>query len=343
MGPLMISPPLVPYNKKFTTISDQIKRLEERGMSIDDKRMAAFWLYRVGYYRLSGYWYELREQDGTIPGSHRKDDFKPDSKFNDVVDLYLFDENLRILILKALSPIEVAFRAQIMYVLVRVNDKAYLDISFFQRNFTQPIQGQTKSQYNNWLEKIESSVERSKNEPFLEHFLKKYCHPPGSTWWKALPLWIMVDCWDFGTLSKCCSGLETRWCTQVAKKFSSIPVPILKSWIYTLNTARNFSAHHSRIWNRWWNVAIPKMPSNKEMKGLFAHIAAIYQTDKRIQRSTYMVLAIIKYFLLWSIEDKGISWSLEIKSLLNKFPHAFGGPNKLGFPENWEKEPLWNL
>ena len=343
MESLMTSPPLVPYNKQFTTINDQIKRLETRGMSFEDRKIAMLWLQRVGYYRLSGYWYELRERDNTTPKPHRKDNFKPGSNFSDAVNLYLFDENLRILMLKAFSPIEVALRARTMHVLANANDKAYLDTAFFDTRFTQLKQGQTKSQYDNWLKKIESSIERSKNEPFLEHFLNKYCHPSGSTWWTALPLWIMVDCWDFGILSKCCSGLEMRWCAYVARKFGSIPVPRLKSWMYTLNTARNFAAHHCRIWNRWWNVAIPQMPSNKEMKGLFAHIAAIYQTDTRIQRSTYMVLAIIKYFLIWTVRDSGRSWALETKALLDKFPSAFGGPQKLGFPVNWEQEPLWNL
>ena len=341
----MPSPPIVPYSKQFTTINDQIKRLEARGMSINDKRIAALWLKKVGYYRLSGYWYELREEDNTTSGATRTDAFKPGSYFSDVINLYLFDAKLRALILQAVSPIEIACRAQIMYTLAGVNDKAYLDTSFFQSKFTQPKQGQTNSQYDIWLEKIETSVVRSKNEQFLEHFLKKYCLPNDPNWWKTLPLWMIVDCWDFGILSKCYSSLEMKWRTQVAQNFGSTPVSILKSWMYTLNIARNSAAHHSRTWNRWWNVAIPRIPSNKDnkdMKGLFAHISAIYQTDKRIQRSTYMVLAIIKYFLLWSVKDKGRSWSLELKALLNKFPSAFGGPPKLGFPVNWEKEPLWN-
>lgn len=56
-----------------------------------------------------------------------------------------------------------------------------------------------------------------------------------------------------------------------------------------------------------------------------------------------MVLAIMKYFLIWTVEDKGKSWGLKIKALLDKFPSVYGDPSKLGFPENWEKEPLWSL
>jgi abortive infection bacteriophage resistance protein len=339
----MTLPPPVPYNKQFTTIEDQIKRLEYRGMSIDNKKIAARWLKRVGYYRLSGYWYELREQDCSTPTAPRRDDFKSGSMFKDIIRLYLFDEKLRLLMLQAISPIEVALRAQVMYVLSKKDAQAYLNTAFFQRNFTQPLSGRRESQYDAWLEKIKSSVERSKNEPFLEHFFKKYCREDDPDWWETLPLWMLVDCWDFGVLSKCCSGLKTPWCSQVTKHFGSIPVPIMTSWMYTLNLARNFAAHHCRIWNRWWNVAIPKIPPTNNMDGYFEHITALYQTNKRIQRSTYMVLAIMKYFLIWTVEDRGQGWGSEIKALLNKFPGAFGDPSKLGFPENWEKEPLWDL
>jgi hypothetical protein len=90
-------------------------------------------------------------------------------------------------------------------------------------------------------------------------------------------------------------------------------------------------------------VSIPKIPPINTMNGLFAHITTRFQTNKRLQRSTYMVLAIMKYFLIWTVEDKGKSWGLKIKALLDKFPSVYGDPSKLGFPENWEKEPLWSL
>jgi abortive infection bacteriophage resistance protein len=107
-------------------------------MSIDNKKMAALWLKKVGYYRLSGYWFELREQDCSTPTAPRKDVLKPDSTFRDVVKLYLFDESLRLLMLQAISPIEVALRAQIMHILSKTNPKAYLDTTFFKRKFSTP-------------------------------------------------------------------------------------------------------------------------------------------------------------------------------------------------------------
>jgi len=340
--------PPVPYNKPWTSIDAQIKKLVARGMSIDNKKMASRWLKKVGYYRLVGYWHELRELDTSTPNAPRKDSFTPGSNFNDVVKLYLFDEKLRLLMLQAISSLEIALRAQIMYELSKKHPQAYLDTKFFNNNFTSKQPGQ-KSKHDFWLEKIHSSVERSKSEPFLQHFLNKYCQPNDPNWWETLPFWMLVDCWDFGVLSKCCSGLKTAWCSKVAQHFGSLPGPVFASWVYMLNIARNFSAHHRRIWNRRWIVSSPmiKMLSSSAITGIpaqyFAHITANYIINNKIQKSTYMVLAIIKYFLIWTVKDQGRSWGLEIRALMSSFPTAFGDPSKLGFPQNWEAENLWSL
>ncbi|MDR2945173.1 MAG: Abi family protein [Candidatus Adiutrix sp.] len=82
----------VPYPKPFTDIAEQIERLEERGLAIDDRKTAEFWLKKVGYYRLSGYWYELRERDDSIALGSRKDTFKSGSALSEVIELYRFDE-----------------------------------------------------------------------------------------------------------------------------------------------------------------------------------------------------------------------------------------------------------
>ncbi len=340
MGYFMTSPP-VHYTKPSTTVDEQIERLKERGMLICDKRKTALWLRRVGYYRLSGYWYELRELDASAPTPHRTNNFKPGTRFSDVAALYLFDEQLRILMLKAISSIEVALRAHLVSILAPINPKAYLDKSFFNSNFTNIQNGQPIPQYYRWLEKIKSSVERSRKEPFVEHFFQKYCSAGDPNNWNSMPLWIMVDCWDFGLLSKCCSGLDLHYSSKIAKNYS-MPAPILVSWLYTLNTARNFAAHHSRVWNRWWNVAPPIMPSKNYMNGFFAHIHGAFKANPKIQKSTYMVLAIIKYFLTYTVEDRGQKWASEIKELLSQMPCAFGDSGKLGFPKNWSAEALWN-
>lgn len=48
------------YDKPWKGYEEQLELLMNRGMEVDDREGALDWLRRVGYYRLSGYWYPLR-------------------------------------------------------------------------------------------------------------------------------------------------------------------------------------------------------------------------------------------------------------------------------------------
>lgn len=64
---------------------------------------------RLGYYRLSGYWYPFRQFRDAGNGQTaelRRDDFMAGSRFGDLISLYVFDKKLRLLALDALERIE---------------------------------------------------------------------------------------------------------------------------------------------------------------------------------------------------------------------------------------------
>jgi abortive infection bacteriophage resistance protein len=70
------------YNKPFLGIDQQIVLLQERGMGITDPARAADYLKRIGYYRLSAYWYpfrrsSLRPDAAGKPQMVVEDDFRP--------------------------------------------------------------------------------------------------------------------------------------------------------------------------------------------------------------------------------------------------------------------------
>lgn len=43
--------------KKWYSFEEQLHLLEERGLKVQDKKRALAYLERIGYYRLSAYWY----------------------------------------------------------------------------------------------------------------------------------------------------------------------------------------------------------------------------------------------------------------------------------------------
>ena len=50
------------YPKSWKSYSDQLDQLIDRGMAVTDRARALDYLERIGYYRLSGYWFAFRER-----------------------------------------------------------------------------------------------------------------------------------------------------------------------------------------------------------------------------------------------------------------------------------------
>ena len=70
------------YNKFWTDIDSQIQKLRKRGMIIEDKALAEYYLMNVGYYRLVGYWWPLQ-------ADKRTHFFKSGSKFENAIGLWI--------------------------------------------------------------------------------------------------------------------------------------------------------------------------------------------------------------------------------------------------------------
>jgi abortive infection bacteriophage resistance protein len=94
------------YNKPFQSIDQQLILLSQRGLVIDID--AAHYLKHLNYYRLSGYWLPFYEDSCT----HQ---FKTNTQFPDVLNLYIFDRELRLLLLDAIERIEVSVKTQWAY------------------------------------------------------------------------------------------------------------------------------------------------------------------------------------------------------------------------------------
>ena len=92
--------------KPFLTINEQLDLLESRGLEIKDKAYALAILKRTNYYRLSAYSLTLRKKDAFYPGV----------SFENIYELYRFDERFREIILKHGFVVEVSFRSYIVYV-----------------------------------------------------------------------------------------------------------------------------------------------------------------------------------------------------------------------------------
>lgn len=98
----------LPFPKPATTYAEQVSILQQRGIRVDDQASAEFSLQHLNYYRLSAYWLPFEV-------SHNPHEFHLGTRFDEVLNLYVFDRNLRLLVLDAIERIEVSARSQWAY------------------------------------------------------------------------------------------------------------------------------------------------------------------------------------------------------------------------------------
>ena len=54
-----------PFSKPALTYAQQVARLRERGMVVDDEAVAEFYLQHLDYYRLGAYWLPFEADHAT--------------------------------------------------------------------------------------------------------------------------------------------------------------------------------------------------------------------------------------------------------------------------------------
>ena len=296
-------------------------------MEVPDYPKAEEYLQRIGYYRLSAYWYPFRtlvpQQGGTF---RLGDTFKFTTEFKHATDLYAFDKSLRLLILDAIERIEISVRTEVALSVGRHAPKAHRNPAMVDARFTTINPQKQQSMYADWLSKLDAKEATSKEE-FAVHFRTKY---QGD----QMPVWVAVELLDFGPLSIFLSGMRYADLQVIAASYG-IRFHLVKSWIRSLSAIRNVCAHHSRLWNKPL-IDQPALPNKGDIPH-FDHIIAMPGGNQRL----YAALAIMR-LLLKRINPR-TQWADRLKAHMATFPDA---PNikiaDMGFPTDWDKLPLWN-
>ena len=235
--------------KPWISMTEQLTLLKSRGLLVDNETAALDYLARIGYYRLSSYWYPLREIDKEASLQQacpiRTDQFASNSHFEEVVKLYVFDKKLRLLALDALERIEMAVRVDVAHLLGKKDPCAHENPACLHGNFAKKKitkgPNKDKTDHQIWLKKYDAMLHRARREPFIAHHKAKYDG--------RLPIWVAIEVWDFGLLSRLFDGMQYADKNQIANKYGLADGATLAKWLRSLNFIRNVSAHHSRLWN----------------------------------------------------------------------------------------------
>lgn len=319
----------IPFPKPYRKISENLDELEQRGLRIDDREHAEKCLSRIGYYRLSAYWYPFREIATDQEESKRRDQFRAGANFDDVLKFYLFDKSLRLTLNDALERIEIAVRAKLIETLGAIHPCSYRDPRTYTASFTQAHEGQ-EPLLGPFLDGLDRSFDKSQEE-FAKHFRHKYDKPP--------PVWIAAGTWDWGNLSYMLGYLSEKNRDTICRSIDSrLSRRSLASWMKALNEVRNACAHHSRLWNK---ALINNPRLNPAEISEFTYLADDCGKVADEYRTRLYGALIVMCFLMRALYPK-TEWPQRLGKLIlaAELPVEVS-QRSAGFPDNWQADPLW--
>ena len=167
------------FEKRYCSPPELVTLLQKRGLLINNEEKAESYLKNIGYYRLSAYFYPLL----TLPKEDHR--FKPNSTFQQVMQIYRFDRKLRLIIFNEIEKIEIAIRCAIVNITSQeTKDPFWMTNSLYFVN---------QHRYSNTQSLINKELKKS-HEDFIYHFKETYTdlYPPAWDLSEILPLGVIT-------------------------------------------------------------------------------------------------------------------------------------------------------
>lgn len=288
------------------TSQQHIELLKSRGLQILDDEKATTYIYNIGYFRLSAYFYPL------LQSPKENHIYKEGATFKQVLDMYRFDRKFRLLLFNEIEKIEIAVRSCMVNMVSET-----LDDIFWMTN---PIYFNDINKFQFVQELVGNEIRKSR-EDFIQHFSLTYSdsYPPA---------WMVAEILPLGTLCGVYMNLKNNVVKKKIAQHFGLQAPVFSSWMNILAGLRNMCCHHSRTWNKELPIC-----SVEPKQVLYPWINS--QTiDKR---RMYYRICMIKY-LLFTISPNN-SFKSKLLELFSKYPSV--DIRAIGFPINWELDLVW--
>lgn len=299
------------FNKPALSVDAQIDLLQRRGMTVPDRDRAKRYLTHINYYRLRAYWLPF-EMAPTHGDDHA---FAAGTNFETVLATYVFDRELRLLLLDAIERVEISLRTTMAQHLTGhygpfAHDKAALF-----------------SDHKAWCvsqEALLKEYQRSR-ETFARHYRDRY--PELNT----PPLWVSCELMTLGHLSRWLKNLKQPTDRQRIANHYGLDERVLISFAHHLTVVRNHCAHHGRVWNR--RFALRFTPPSKKPKD----IAAAFNPDA--SQFLYNTLTMLAYLL--DLMSPNHTWRQQVHTLIVTRPEI--DTALMGFPADWQQRTVWSV
>ena len=217
--------------KDFFTYDQQIEKLKQKGLIIQDEVEAIRFLKLEGYYNvINGYSPNFKTKQGT---------FSKGTTFEDIRYLYAFDKDLRSIIYKYTSSIETHAKALIAHEFSRVHgvdEKTYLKPECFTPN------ANSVDAVSRLIDECNTTISEALNHnsnkyrQYIAHNYSTHGH---------VPLWVLIRALSFGTISIFYKNMIDCEKDHIAESYN-VTADKLANMLEVVVSYRNIVAHGER-------------------------------------------------------------------------------------------------
>lgn len=260
--------------RKAITLDEQVSLLRSRNMTISDELKAKEILFDVGYFRMGFYWFPFEQ---TYPYKHHRDHlFKEGTNFDDAVKLYYFDFNLRNILLKPLSRIEIDFRTKVAYIIsnhYKESPTWFVDTSVVSRQQASSFESKV---YQSILDKVQIIKLHHRH-----HINDKFA-----------PAWKTLEFMTLGEMVHLFKSIkDENLKLQIANHFGVKKLVTFENYLELIKDIRNTCAHGNVLYDFTPEKSIRKGPAMKkgigENQNLNGALRVVLFMMKQISENRY--------------------------------------------------------
>lgn len=277
--------------KEPTTYQEQLRILQNRNVVVDDPTRCIEILESVSYYRFTAYFLPFKQKDGL---------YQTGTRFYTVYRIYEFDRKLRGILFAALEEVEVYLRTKFAY---------FHAHKYGAEGYINPTNYSSHHHAEKFRENLEREIAANSRSAFVLHHKQHYDG--------HFPIWVIVELFTFGMLSRFYSDMATPDQKHLAKEiYHTIPKNII-SWLRCCTDLRNICAHYGRLYYR----IFPATPAN------------VSAGPTQIHQLWGAILA------LQALYPNATKWNNEILPQLSTLFEEYQTDisyRHIGFPQDWE-------
>lgn len=303
--------------KPFLSFEAQIHYLEtDKNLRIPDHEYAKTMLKRIGYFSLIG-GYKLPFKNPTTQK------YQDGTRFEDIVALYQFDENLRELFLKYILKIERHIRALLSY---HFTEKYGEQQSEYLNPANYAMSRKNADGINRLVSALGKLANHNSDYPYINHQRQAYGN---------VPLWVLFNGVTFGSLSKFYGFTTQDIQSKVAKNFDKVNQKQLEQYLSVITKYRNVCAHGERLFSYQTRNDIPDT-------ALHAKLGIPKNGSQYIMGKHDLFAVVITFRYLLPSEDF-TRFKASLTSVIQHYLRSPGAMSDIdlyrymGFPSNWKK------